>query len=185
MRIQLIAIVAMLGCQGGPDEIPGGPDAALADEATASVTTDHLKEIFDEVDGARITQLMRELSGTVAVTVNGASIKLGERFDSTGRKKFRDYWTQTSENLAAGSTGLLDPEAVVKMWYDERAQYKFPNGGFSMQTGHFTQVVWRGTTQVGCGRSQCKGLDIWVCEYDPPGNWEGQYRENVRPLGCR
>jgi uncharacterized protein YkwD len=89
------------------------------------------------------------------------------------------------ENLAAGSTGLLDPEAVVKMWYDEIAQYKFPNGGFSMQTGHFTQVVWRGTTQVGCGRSQCKGLDIWVCEYDPPGNWEGQYRENVRPLGCR
>jgi len=89
------------------------------------------------------------------------------------------------ENLAAGSTGLLDPEAVVKMWYDEIAQYKFPNGGFSMQTGHFTQVVWRGTTQVGCGRSQCKGLDIWVCEYDPAGNWEGQYRENVLPLGCR
>jgi uncharacterized protein YkwD len=89
------------------------------------------------------------------------------------------------ENLAAGSTGLLDPEAVVKMWYDELAQYKFPNGGFAMQTGHFTQVVWRQTTQVGCGRSQCKGMDIWVCEYDPPGNWEGQYRENVLPLGCR
>jgi uncharacterized protein YkwD len=89
------------------------------------------------------------------------------------------------ENLAAGSIGLLDPEAVVKMWYDEIAHYKFPNGGFSMQTGHFTQVVWRGTTQVGCGRSQCKGMDIWVCEYDPPGNWEGQYREKVLPLGCR
>ena len=88
------------------------------------------------------------------------------------------------ENLAAGSTGLLDPEGVVKMWYDEVAQYKFPNGGFSMKTGHFTQVVWRSTTHVGCGHSQCKGMDIWVCEYDPAGNWEGQYRENVRPLGC-
>jgi len=89
------------------------------------------------------------------------------------------------ENLAAGTTGLLDPEATVKMWYDEIAQYKFPDGGFAMQTGRFTQVVWRGTTEVGCGRSQCKGMDIWVCEYDPPGNWEGQYRDNVRPLGCR
>ena len=88
------------------------------------------------------------------------------------------------ENLAAGSTGLLDPESVVKMWYDEVAHYKFPNGGFSMKTGHFTQVVWRSTTHVGCGRSQCKGMDIWVCEYDPPGNWEGQYRENVLPPGC-
>ena len=89
------------------------------------------------------------------------------------------------ENLAAGTTGMLDAEAVVKMWYDEVAHYKFPDGGFSMETGHFTQLVWRGTTQVGCGRSQCKGMDIWVCEYDPPGNWEGQYRDNVRPVGCR
>jgi uncharacterized protein YkwD len=89
------------------------------------------------------------------------------------------------ENLAAGTAGILDPEAVVKMWYDELAQYKFPDGGFSMKTGHFTQVVWRGTAHVGCGRSQCKGMDIWVCEYDPAGNWDGQYRENVLPLGCR
>lgn len=91
----------------------------------------------------------------------------------------------TGENLAAGTSGTLDAESVVKMWYDEVASYKFPNGGFSMQTGHFTQVVWRGTTAVGCGRSRCKGMDIFVCEYDPPGNWEGQYRENVLPRSCR
>jgi uncharacterized protein YkwD len=89
------------------------------------------------------------------------------------------------ENLAAGTSGVLDAEAVVKMWYDEVAHYKFPGGGFSAQTGHFTQVVWRGTTHVGCGRSQCKGMDIWVCEYDPAGNWEGQYRQNVLPAGCK
>jgi uncharacterized protein YkwD len=89
------------------------------------------------------------------------------------------------ENLAAGTTGTLGPSEVVGMWYDEIARYKFPDGGFSMATGHFTQVVWRGTHQVGCGESHCNNLDIWVCEYDPPGNWEGQYRENVRPLGCK
>jgi len=89
------------------------------------------------------------------------------------------------ENLAAGTKGTLDPGSVVKMWYDEIAQYRFPDGGFSMETGHFTQVVWRGTQRVGCGHSQCKGMDIYVCEYDPPGNWEGQYRDNVRPRGCR
>jgi uncharacterized protein YkwD len=92
---------------------------------------------------------------------------------------------QYGENLAAGTDGVLDPEGVVAMWYDEIAKYKFPNGGFSMTTGHFTQVVWRGTTQVGCGHSECKGNDIWVCNYDPAGNWDGQYRDNVLPVGCK
>ena len=92
---------------------------------------------------------------------------------------------QYGENLAAGTEGVLDPEATVKMWYDEIAKYRFPNGGFSMETGHFTQVVWRGTSQVGCGHSQCKGNDIWVCNYDPAGNWDGQYRENVLPASCK
>jgi len=89
------------------------------------------------------------------------------------------------ENLAAGTSGTLDADDVVKMWYDEVAHYRFPNGGFSSQTGHFTQGVWRGTARVGCGRSRCNGMDIWVCEYDPAGNWQGQYRENVLPVGCK
>lgn len=91
----------------------------------------------------------------------------------------------TGENLAAGTMGTLDPGTVVKMWYDEIARYHFPDGGFSSNTGHFTQVVWRATRSVGCGHSQCKGMDILVCEYDPAGNWEGQYRDNVRPRGCK
>lgn len=89
------------------------------------------------------------------------------------------------ENLAAGTTGILDPEATVKMWYDEIAKYSFPDGGFSMETGHFTQVVWKGTSQVGCAKSSCNDMDIWVCNYEMAGNWEGQYRDNVLPLGCK
>ena len=85
------------------------------------------------------------------------------------------------ENLAAGTIGALDPESTVAMWYDEIKLYKFPNGGFSMKTGHFTQLVWTDTTQVGCGHVQCNGNDIYVCNYNPPGNWEGQYREHVLP----
>jgi uncharacterized protein YkwD len=89
------------------------------------------------------------------------------------------------ENLAGGTTGYLPPEAVVEMWYREVDAYDFAKGGFSMDTGHFTQLVWRSTTQVGCGMSQCNGQDIWVCEYDPPGNMEGDFRSQVQPTSCR
>ncbi|MEZ4365074.1 MAG: CAP domain-containing protein [Kofleriaceae bacterium] len=85
------------------------------------------------------------------------------------------------ENLAAGTTGYLGAESSVDMWYREIELYDFARGGFSMQTGHFTQVVWRGTTQVGCGSAQCGGMTTWVCNYDPPGNWEGAYAANVPP----
>jgi pathogenesis-related protein 1 len=92
---------------------------------------------------------------------------------------------QYGENLAAGTAGMLDPAAVVGMWYDEVKRYSFARGAFSMQTGHFTQLVWRATSEVGCGSAQCDGVDVWVCQYDPPGNVQGEFRENVRATGCR
>jgi uncharacterized protein YkwD len=98
---------------------------------------------------------------------------------------FAHSQTQHGENLAAGTSGTLTPEAVVTMWYREVAAYDFRGGAFSMETGHFTQVVWRGTTQLGCGRSSCRGLDVWVCQYDPPGNMLGAFQRNVLPTGCR
>lgn len=48
--------------------------------------------------------------------------------------------------------------------------------------GHYTQLVWSSTEEVGCGLSQCSRsqggptfqFDIWVCNYDPPGNFVGR-----------
>jgi len=42
--------------------------------------------------------------------------------------------------------------------------------------GHYTQVVWRSTTTVGCAMAVCKDSQeqIWVCQYQKPGNWVGQ-----------
>lgn len=93
--------------------------------------------------------------------------------------------TGYGENLAAGTSGAFSPEEVVEMWYRERAQHRFGSGRFSMQTGHFTQLVWRASARIGCGTTTCNGLDVWVCNYDPPGNVEGQFRENVLPTTCR
>jgi hypothetical protein len=93
MRIQLIAIVVLIGCQGGPE------DSDTGTETTALVTLDPVKQIFDEVDGDRIAQRMRELSGVVPVTVGGTSITLGERFSADGRKRFRAYWAQAMQEL--------------------------------------------------------------------------------------
>ncbi|KLJ09458.1 hypothetical protein EMPG_15120 [Blastomyces silverae] len=53
--------------------------------------------------------------------------------------------------------------------------------------GHFTQIVWKSTTVVGCATVKCSNHLRWntVCNYGPPGNFGGRYAQNVaRPNGA-
>ena len=54
-----------------------------------------------------------------------------------------------------------------------------------LATGHFTQVVWKSTTQLGCGLAVNRGNKIYgVCNYSPAGNVvnAGFFKANVLPL---
>lgn len=99
------------------------------------------------------------------------------------------------ENIAEeGSTGPFQYTAAeaVDSWVSEKMcwDYGTINGTEKCDTtcyknlsstgcGHYTQVVWRNTQRVGCGFAQCQAAggftdDLWVCNYDPPGNYVGQ-----------
>ncbi|KAK1836723.1 CAP domain-containing protein [Podospora conica] len=73
------------------------------------------------------------------------------------------------ENLAIGYPSVA---AGIEAWGDEREEYDFGRRRFSKGTGHFTQLVWRGTREVGCGGRWCGEGKGWylVCEYWPAGN---------------
>ncbi len=81
--------------------------------------------------------------------------------------------------------GALSQEQVAEQWYREIDDYNFKKPGFSMTAGHFTQLVWVGTKRLGCASVECGGGELWVCNYDPPGNMEGDFRDNVRQAGCK
>lgn len=81
------------------------------------------------------------------------------------------------ENLALG----YNTSAAIGAWYDEVSIYNFDNPGFSSATGHFTQLVWKNTTDVGCAYIICGDYfgQYTICNYSPLGNIDGEYRENV------
>ena len=87
------------------------------------------------------------------------------------------------ENLYFGyNAGYLGTKPV-DAWYDEIKDYDFAKSEFTSGTGHFTQVVWKNSKQVGCGVA-CGSNDYCyvTCNYYPGGNYLGQFRANVLPL---
>ena len=68
---------------------------------------------------------------------------------------------------------------VVKAWTDEEKWYNYRSNSCQpgQKCGHYTQVVWEKTTEVGCAVKMCPDKSqTWVCSYNPPGNFQG-----VRP----
>lgn len=76
------------------------------------------------------------------------------------------------ENLALGYS---DGPAAVDAWYSEGANYDYSSCSVF---DHFTQVIWKSTTQVGCAYKDCGGLYI-ICSYNPAGNFIGQGPQNL------
>lgn len=84
------------------------------------------------------------------------------------------------ENLAFLSTSHANLPDMIGLWGREKAYFQqgtFPNvsnDGNWLDVAHYTQMVWRRTTQVGCGIGNNGKKDFLVCWYSPQGNYIGQ-----------
>ncbi|EGG09350.1 uncharacterized protein MELLADRAFT_103996 [Melampsora larici-populina 98AG31] len=100
---------------------------------------------------------------------------------------FQHSHGDTGENIAAGE---MDLGQVVHDWAygnDESSVYDPQNPMYS----HFTQIVWKRTTHIGCAYTDCETIKdvpwtgnskFWVCEYNPPGNYAGEFIANVNAV---
>lgn len=83
------------------------------------------------------------------------------------------------ENLFMGTRGAYRYAEMAQAWIDERAHYRpgqFPQvtrtGNWS-DVGHYTQIVWPDTSEVGCAVASNAEDDYLVCRYFPAGNVVG------------
>lgn len=84
--------------------------------------------------------------------------------------------SQYGENLFELIGTAATPADVVNAWASERNAYdpRRQSCRTGAVCGHYTQIVWRKTRKVGCGMAQSGTRQVWVCNYDPPGNYAGQ-----------
>lgn len=84
------------------------------------------------------------------------------------------------ENLWMGSASYYGPNDMIGRFIDERRAFRpgvFPHisrTGNWADVGHYTQLIWPGTQEVGCALSTGAGNDVLVCRYWPAGNVIGQ-----------
>jgi hypothetical protein len=84
------------------------------------------------------------------------------------------------ENLWMGTSSAYSPEQMVSTWTAEKRYFRpgiFPAvsaTGNWLDVAHYTTMIWRMTTRVGCGIYTRGGWDFLICRYSPPGNIDGK-----------
>ena len=99
----------------------------------------------------------------------------------TGRWGHSQQATRTGqgENLWMGTRGAFNLDQMVGAWASEGRMFRrgqFPQvsrTGSWEDVGHYTQMVWRGSTRVGCALRSSSRNDYFVCRYSPAGNVMG------------
>ncbi|KAG5897860.1 hypothetical protein JTB14_024894 [Gonioctena quinquepunctata] len=95
----------------------------------------------------------------------------------------RDY----GENLfcvqSSNPLFTVDGKEPVQNWYEEIKCYKFGVEPSSLSAGHFTQVVWKDSRELGVAFAKSGGKIVVVANYYPPGNVIGYFADNVPPPG--
>ncbi|KAG7416085.1 putative pathogenesis-related protein [Fusarium oxysporum f. sp. rapae] len=137
-----------------------------------------------------------ELAGYAENTANGCVFEHDMNQGNGGYGQNLASWGATSD--IDGLKNKAAAGGITNQWYNnEMANWAFygqenPPADMNIDLyGHFTQVVWKDSTKVGCATVKCPAGTVlsfpsWytVCNYNPQGNFGGRYGDNVlKPKG--
>ncbi|CAI5512338.1 unnamed protein product [Closterium sp. Naga37s-1] len=150
------------GSDGGDYAGDGSDGAILEEHNNARREVDVPDLAWDDGVAAAAQEWANHLASINCPLEHGGAEGLGQNL----------YWISP-----AGLTSEED-RGAVQAWVDEKADWTpspIPDGCVEgKMCGHYTQVVWRDTTHVGCASAQCPdGGGMWVCDYSPQGNIVG------------
>jgi len=80
------------------------------------------------------------------------------------------FWTSAVEAGRERRLNPVTPTAVVEYWGAEAQFYSYERNRCARgkKCGHYLQMVWDSTREIGCAAATCSDLgQVWVCRYRP------------------
>lgn len=125
----------------------------------------------------------RQQVGAAPISWNDSIAKIAQSWAlqlAASGKLEHNYSNALGENLYWNSHNYADSSCLINAvpvtrWASEKANFKGVTFKQSLlKYGHYTQLIWPTTTQVGCGAAFSENGFYVVCNYSPAGNTLGQ-----------
>nr|XP_017022116.1 protein PRY1 isoform X2 [Drosophila kikkawai] len=161
-----------------PQQIPKTHERAVGPRGVDTKANNELflKEVLNA------SNKFRAMHGCPALTVNPELNKLAQEWANHLRDnnimQHRPN-PKYGENIFLSGGMDVAGDLPVEMWYREMSSYDFNKAEFVAKSGHFTQLIWKASKEMGAGVAR-KADKTWVvCNYNPAGNIVGNFKDNV------
>ncbi|KIX08956.1 uncharacterized protein Z518_00034 [Rhinocladiella mackenziei CBS 650.93] len=188
------APAASLSSSATSPSVAASPSSSTPSPVSTSVSSDYQQGILDSHNIHRQNASVPDLTwsddmASIAAQIAASCVYAHDT--STGGGGY-------GQNIGAGAPPEDIPAMITNEMYNAEINFYPGYGGEPDMSnfekwGHYSQIVWKSTTSVGCATQYCPnglantGSDVspyfTVCNYSPPGNFGGQYAANVLQPG--
>lgn len=152
--------------------------------SSISISTEKFEDEF-----LRAHNEYRKRHGVPPLELNKKLCKYAEEWSKALSKKGKtehreqnDYGENIFYAWSSDPSFTVSGRDPVEKWYSEINNHKFGKEPTDLDSGHFTQVVWEGSKELGVGVTRTKEGQVYVVAYySPPGNVMGSFSKNVKP----
>ncbi|XP_062571774.1 uncharacterized protein LOC134233787, partial [Saccostrea cucullata] len=180
----------MLGFFKGKDKKRDSSSSSSGSSQERAKKPQSIKEFIDEC--VKVHNKYRKKHGVSSLThakdLSAFAQKWAEHLAATNSFQHSDCMhkgERLGENIAckwSSSGGDYSGKEACDQWYSEISKHDFNNEPRSLGSGHFTQMIWKGSKEIGVGKAKTSGGKvIVVASYRPAGNLVGSFKENVPP----
>jgi uncharacterized protein YkwD/energy-coupling factor transporter ATP-binding protein EcfA2 len=148
------------------------PKANPPAPVVAPPPVDFPTEMLTAHNAARISSGAAPLQWSPALAAKAQ--KWADTLAATGEAKMEGIPGQNVASLRPVGRGT--PTYIVESWAAQGKNYDYEKNTCadgSVKCLPYTQIIWRESKYVGCGTAHDSERDVWVCDYDPPGNRQG------------